>query len=166
MGETSELRHARVRALTARMQIQAAVLRKRRTFTAEDVAYLKAATALRVLRGMYRDRYSAEEVQLLAKARKIALEGGQLPLFRSLMIRRRLHVPSEIPIGKLGQHNCPVCDRRHRAPRARLEQGEIEKAAAAVKTAYEATLMEQAKRADGRSRPRPTRSRPIPGKPL
>jgi hypothetical protein len=137
------------------MNRQAFILRQRKTFTQEEYAHLKAATALRIIRGIYRDRYSAEEVQLLAKARKIALEGGQIPLFRSLMLRKRLHQPSEIPIGGLGVHNCPVCDRRHRAPRARLEQGEIEKAAAGIQEAYGKV-----------AKLRPTRARKIPGEPL
>ena len=112
-------------------------LREGTRYTQEELNLLRAAKELRQARGLYRVEYTPEEVEIVARARKIALRGGQVRLARFLVIRKLGDKKLTIVTGPGPIHRCPLCGRTHRAPKAKLTKEEL---------AREARILEQAVR--------------------
>ena len=105
-----------------------------------DVAVLRAGTELRKARGLYRDLYSTEEIDLISSARLIAYQFGQVRLGRFVTLRTRWQKRRSVKLG--GRfHECPKCGLRHtepqrtwtppkskRAEEKRLVEGALERA--------------------------------------
>jgi hypothetical protein len=129
-----------------RHQQVAQALRKLTTFSEHEIVLLRAAKALRTSRGMYRNRYVPEEVEIMARARQIALNGGQVQLARFLILRT---VPGTgeqrtvILTGSGEVHRCPRCGRLHRAPRVKLSTEELAREAAVLEKALLAARAER-----------------------
>jgi hypothetical protein len=121
-------------------------LRRLTTFSDDEVVLLRAASALRTSRGMYRNRYVPEEVEIMARARQIALNGGQVRLARFLILRA---VPGTgeqrtvILTGTGEVHRCPRCGRLHRAPRVKLSTQELAREARVLEKALLAAREER-----------------------
>jgi hypothetical protein len=95
-----------------RAQDIARELRKYATFTEAEAALLRAARTLRERRGAYRDLYNLDELDLLRRARHVALRSGQRRLWALFLVQRR-YATHLIPTGRKKMHACPTCGRRH-----------------------------------------------------
>lgn len=73
---------------------------------------MRAATSLRKDRGLYRDLYSTEELQMLLSARRIAYTYGLVRLGRLLTVRTRRNKRRSPRIGS-SEHECPKCGLLH-----------------------------------------------------
>jgi ribosomal protein L32 len=111
-------------------------LRKRKAMTDRDRVLLRAGEKLRRVRGLYRDRYSSEEVELVATARLLAFSNGQLRLARFLTLRRRGRRRKSIePASSL--HECPKCGRWHKEPHRAPTKATIAEERKAIQKALE-----------------------------
>jgi hypothetical protein len=90
-------------------------LRRNAVLSPPEILVLKAGVALRRTRGIRRDQYQVSEVELVARARRLALETGQVKLSRFLTLRRQQRNMAFRPGAT--KHECPKCGDVHCEPR-------------------------------------------------
>jgi len=76
---------------------------------------MRAGAELRRARGLYRDLYSTEELDLISTARRTAYNYGLVKLGRLLTLRTRWNKKRSPRVGS-SEHECPRCGLRHREP--------------------------------------------------
>ncbi len=95
---------------------------------------MKAAVNLRRVRGIYRDAYVTEELQLVHEGRLLAFGFGHLRMGRFLTLRKRGQTRRAVRKGDT-THECPLCGRRHREPQRRPNVATIKNEAKHIREA-------------------------------
>jgi hypothetical protein len=81
--------------------------------TQEQRRVLDVAMAIRKARGMFKDKYSPEELDAVDAARKLAGRIGQLKVYFFLRVyNRAVKTTIEIPM-HVAAHACPLCGEYH-----------------------------------------------------
>jgi hypothetical protein len=80
-----------------------------------ELAVIRQAHALRKARGLYRDLYSTEELDLLQTARRLCYNYGLVAWGRFLTVRSRWNKKRSPRLGST-MHECPKCGNRHHEP--------------------------------------------------
>lgn len=96
-----------------KLAVAAYKIRNERLLEPFEINLLKAAVALRRAHGAQRDQYDSEHVDLMARARRLALQVGQIRLSRHLTLRARQRRKA---FSSSSEHECPKCGRVHREP--------------------------------------------------
>lgn len=85
--------------------------------TPADRTLLKAGMAIRNARGKFRANYTPDEVNVVARARRLLHVIGEGALARRLVLRSGIMRPYVPIVGSRStNHSCPLCGRVHPEP--------------------------------------------------